>query len=113
MPPSCCRRRRPPQAAEIARLAGGVSHLVARGRSLLDAGDAALATHIAEWAVRAAPDDRAAQTLARDVYARRLAEAESLMAQGIFRAAMNDARRALGEAPDVAPVLSMGEERDA
>jgi len=101
------------QAAEIARLAGGVAHLVARGRSLLDAGDAVLATHIAEWAVRTAPDDRTAQALARDVYARRLAEAESLMAQGIFRAAMNDARRALGEAPDVAPVLSMGEERDA
>jgi len=63
--------------------------------------------------VRTAPDDRTAQALARDVYARRLADAESMMAQGIFRAAMNDARRALGEAPDVAPVLSMGDDRDA
>ena len=67
-----------------------------RGRALLDAGDAVLAAHLAEWATRAAPDDRAAQQLKRDVYERRLAEERSLMAQGIYRAAMNDARQALG-----------------
>jgi alkyl sulfatase BDS1-like metallo-beta-lactamase superfamily hydrolase len=87
------------QAAEIARLAGGVERVVARGRALLDAGDAVMASHVTEWATRAAPDDRAAQTLKRDVYARRLADAESLMARGIFRAAMQDAQRALGEEP--------------
>jgi hypothetical protein len=37
--------------------------------------------------------------LKRDVYAQRLDEAESLMARGIFRAAMHDAQRALGEEP--------------
>ena len=87
------------QAAEVARLAGGVATLVARGRALLDAGDAVLASHVAEWATRSAPDDRAAQELKRDVYGRRLGDAEALMARGIFRAAMQDAERALGQEP--------------
>jgi glyoxylase-like metal-dependent hydrolase (beta-lactamase superfamily II) len=81
------------QAAEITRLAGGTDALVERGRQLLAAGDSVMATHVAEWAVRGAPENRAAQALKRDVYERRLGEAESLMAQGIFRAAMNDAKK--------------------
>ena len=85
------------QAKEIAQLAGGVAAVVARGRSLLAQGDAVLASHLAEWATRAAPDDAAAQRLKRDVYERRLAEAHALMAQGIFRAAMNDAKKKLGD----------------
>ena len=87
------------QAEEVARLAGGVAAVVTRARTLLDAGDATTASHLAEWATRADPHDRAAQAVKRDVYARRLAEAESLMARGIFRAAMHDAERALGEEP--------------
>ena len=87
------------QAEEVARLAGGVPQLVARGRALLEAGDAVMASHVAEWATRAAPADQAAQALKRDVYARRLRDAEALMARGIFRAAMHDAQRALGEEP--------------
>jgi hypothetical protein len=38
-----------------------------------------------------------AGTRKRDVYAKRLEATPVLMAQGIFRAAMNDAREALGE----------------
>jgi glyoxylase-like metal-dependent hydrolase (beta-lactamase superfamily II) len=87
------------QAEEIATLAGGVAAIVARGRALLDAGDTATAAHLAEWATRAVPDDREAQVLKRDVYARRLDAEPSLMARGIFRAAMHDAERALGEEP--------------
>jgi glyoxylase-like metal-dependent hydrolase (beta-lactamase superfamily II) len=87
------------QAAEVATLAGGVGALIARGRVLLDGGDATTAAHLAEWATRAEPTSREAQALKRDVYARRLDEAESLMARGIFRAAMHDAERALGEEP--------------
>jgi len=87
------------QAREIAALAGGVESVVARGRRLLEAGDLALAAHLAEWATRAAPEAAEAQRFKRDVYARRLEATEALMAQGIFRAAMNDARAALGEAP--------------
>ncbi|MEO8604464.1 MAG: alkyl sulfatase dimerization domain-containing protein [bacterium] len=85
------------QAGEIASLAGGVDKLVARGRALLDAGDSKLAAHLAEWATRAAPADRDAQALKRDVYSRRLVEEHALMAQGIYRAAVNDARRVLHE----------------
>jgi alkyl sulfatase BDS1-like metallo-beta-lactamase superfamily hydrolase len=87
------------QAEEIARLAGGVAALVKRGRELLAATDATTAAHLAEWATRAEPADRDAQALKRDVYAALLAHAESLMARGIFRSAMNDAERALGEEP--------------
>jgi glyoxylase-like metal-dependent hydrolase (beta-lactamase superfamily II) len=85
------------QAEEVARLAGGVAAIVARGRAVLEEGDAVRAAHLAEWATRAAPSDRAAQALKRDVYERRLQQERSLMAQGIYRAAMIDAKKALGE----------------
>jgi glyoxylase-like metal-dependent hydrolase (beta-lactamase superfamily II) len=85
------------QGAAIAELAGGVEGLVARGRAMLEGGQTALAAHVAEWATHAAPDHAAAQELKRDVYAKRLLEEPSLMAQGIYRAAMNDAKAALGE----------------
>jgi hypothetical protein len=60
-----------------------------------------LASHLAEWAARAEPADRGAQALKRDVYSKRMDGAESFMAQNIFRAAMNEARAALGEEPVV------------
>lgn len=97
------------QAEEIADLAGGAHVLVARGRERLNAGALEMAAHLAEWATRAAPADRAAQAFKRDVYEARLAAEPSLMAQGIFRAAANDARRALGEDPlPAATLLSFG-----
>jgi len=82
------------QAQEIAQLAGGVDALVQRGRGLLDS-DTVLAAHLAEWATRADPADRAAQELKRDVYERRLRQESALMAQGIYRAARDDAKRVL------------------
>jgi len=85
------------QAAEIVSLAGGVAAIVARGRQRLAEGDTRLAAHLAEWATRAEPGDRSAQELKRDVYQRRLLEETALMAQGIYRAAMNDAKQTLGE----------------
>lgn len=96
------------QGAEIAALAGGIAPLVARGRDLLAKGDAVAAAHLAEWATRAEPGDRSAQELKRDVYKRRLEEEMSLMAQGIYRAAMNDALRALGEEIDASGGFRMG-----
>jgi hypothetical protein len=68
-----------------------------------------LAAHVAEWATRAEPDNRAAQELKRDVYDRRIDEESSLMGKGIYRAAANDARAALGEQP-IPPqtLLSLG-----
>ena len=99
------------QAREIAELAGGVAAIVQRGRALLEQDDPVMATHLAEWATQAAPADAAAQRLKRDVYARRLADARALMAQGIFRAAMNDAQRALGETTTPAGAIMLGQRR--
>lgn len=87
------------QAGEIAALAGGVDAIVARGREQLAAGNLKMAAHLAEWATRAAAGNRSAQELKRDVYERRMSEETSLMAQGIFRAAANDARAGLGQEP--------------
>lgn len=85
------------QAAEIAALAGGVPALVARGRALLAADDLELACHVAEWAIRAAPADVGALELKRDAYEKRFAATGNLMAQGIYRGAMNEALVALGQ----------------
>lgn len=90
------------QAREIAALAGGVDAVVARGSALLEQGDAQLAAHLAEWATRAEPEHREAQRLKSRVYEERMRAEPSLMGQGIFRAASNDARAALDEEP-IAP----------
>ncbi len=97
------------QARQVAALAGGVGAIAERGRELLAQGNAVLAAHLAEWATRAAPGDRRAQELKRDVYDKRHEEERSLMGKGIYRAAANDARHALGEEP-LAPqvALSLG-----
>jgi glyoxylase-like metal-dependent hydrolase (beta-lactamase superfamily II) len=85
------------QAKEITALAGGIAPIAARARVLLAEKNFTLAAHLAEWATRASPRDRDAQVLKRDVYRARLEAEANLMAQGVFRAAMNDARAALGE----------------
>jgi glyoxylase-like metal-dependent hydrolase (beta-lactamase superfamily II) len=90
------------QGAEIARLAGGVAAVVARGRQLLDTGDLAIACHLAEWAVWAEPGDEMAVAFKRDAYRARLATAGETMTQGIYRGAMNDAIAALGGEPEYA-----------
>ncbi len=87
------------QAMEIANLAGGVPALIARGRVLLAGGDSVMAMHIAEWATRALPADAPALTFKRDVYEQRLSETDNLMIAGVYRDAMNAARRALGQEP--------------
>lgn len=95
------------QGREIAGLAGGVEALVARGRELLTEGDLAMACHVAEWATQGQPDDQAAQELKRDAYRDRLASARETMTQGIYRAAMNDAIRALGGEPEAPGRLAL------
>ena len=83
------------QAQVIAEMAGGVAALVRAGRQHLADGDSVMAAHLAEWATRADAASREAQELKRDVYEKRLREEPSLMAQGIYRAARNDARAIL------------------
>lgn len=84
------------RAREIVTLAGGLPALVARARALAEE-DLPLACHLAEWAQLAAPADRAANEVVRDLFTKR-AEAEmSLMARNIFRAAVKRATEGLGE----------------
>jgi alkyl sulfatase BDS1-like metallo-beta-lactamase superfamily hydrolase len=78
------------QAGEIARLAGGVDRLVARARELAARDDLALASHLIDWAVQAAPDDRAAHALRAEIYTARAAASAALMTRGIFTAAAQE-----------------------
>ena len=77
-------------AGEVARLAGGVEGLVARARELAARDDLALASHLIDWAVQAAPDDRAAHALRAEIYTARAAASAALMTRGIFTAAAQD-----------------------
>lgn len=73
------------QAAEVARLAGGVAALVARARELA-ATDPRLATHVAEWAFLADRTDPAAQDVYDDLLEQRARAESGLMAQVNLRA---------------------------
>jgi alkyl sulfatase BDS1-like metallo-beta-lactamase superfamily hydrolase len=82
-----------PQAAlgrEVAALAGGIDVLVARAKALAAAGNLALASHLADWAVAAAPDDRAAHAARAAIYEARAEASAALMTRGIFAAAARD-----------------------
>ena len=79
-------------AREVAALAGGVEALVARARALAAAGDLALASHLIDWAVAAAPQHRDAHVVRADIYEARAAASPALMTRGIFAAAARDSR---------------------
>jgi alkyl sulfatase BDS1-like metallo-beta-lactamase superfamily hydrolase len=79
---------------EVAALAGGVDRVVARARALAAAGDLALASHLVDWAVAAAPLDRDAHLARADIYEARAAGSSALMTRGIFAAAARDSRAA-------------------
>jgi Tfp pilus assembly protein PilF len=98
---------------EVAALAGGHAALIARARTLLDEGNATLAAHLVEWAARVAPDDRDVQAAKRDVYQALFGTSDCLMARGIYRAALNDAQRALGESATPAGDRGMSLMRNA
>jgi alkyl sulfatase BDS1-like metallo-beta-lactamase superfamily hydrolase len=93
--------------AEIAALAGGVAGLVARARDLAAAGRLALASHLIDWAVATAPDDRDAHAARAEIYGRRAEQARALMTRGIFTAAARES------AEKAAPAPSPGEARPA
>jgi alkyl sulfatase BDS1-like metallo-beta-lactamase superfamily hydrolase len=81
---------------EVAALAGGVDGLVARARALAAAGDLALASHLADWAVAAAPQHRDAHAARAEIYEARAAASPALMTRGIFAAAARDSRAVAG-----------------
>jgi glyoxylase-like metal-dependent hydrolase (beta-lactamase superfamily II) len=79
-------------AAEIARLAGGVSALVARAEALAAAGELQLACHLADCALEADPAAPAVRGAVAALYERRAAGETGLMATNLFRAAAAYAR---------------------
>jgi alkyl sulfatase BDS1-like metallo-beta-lactamase superfamily hydrolase len=77
---------------EIASLAGGVSALVARARELASTDELPLASHLLDWAVAAAPEDREAHAARAEVYALRTKRERALMTRGVFGAAARDSK---------------------
>jgi alkyl sulfatase BDS1-like metallo-beta-lactamase superfamily hydrolase len=87
------------QAQEIAALAGGVVRLVERAQACAAAGDLAMASHVIDWAVAAAPDDQAAHAARMAIYTARAAGEKSTMSHGIFRATAVESAAKAGQEP--------------
>jgi alkyl sulfatase BDS1-like metallo-beta-lactamase superfamily hydrolase len=86
--------------SEVATLAGGVAPLLDRARALLAAGELALASHLVDWAVAAAPDSRPAHELRALVYETRAARSPAHMTRAIFTAtAASSTARTTNPAP--------------
>ncbi|WP_062266605.1 MBL fold metallo-hydrolase [Endozoicomonas arenosclerae] len=64
------------QSAEIVNLAGGIDALVERGNALINT-DIVLASHLADWAWMADPDNANVQKLVIDVYRERINDLRS------------------------------------
>ncbi len=75
-------------ATEVAELAGGTDVLVARARALAEQGDLRMACQVIEWAGRAEPDSIEVHGARAEIYAARRDAERSLMAKGIFGAAV-------------------------
>jgi glyoxylase-like metal-dependent hydrolase (beta-lactamase superfamily II) len=79
-------------AREVAGLAGGPSALAGRALAAAEAGDLALACHLADWALEAAPGDPVVQQAVAGLYEQRAEAEESLMAVNLYRSAAAYAR---------------------
>jgi len=82
---------------EVASLAGGVESLVRRAKELAASGDLRLACHLLDWAVAAAPVDRAAHAARGEIYAERTKQSSALMSKGVFGAAARDSAAKAGK----------------
>jgi alkyl sulfatase BDS1-like metallo-beta-lactamase superfamily hydrolase len=78
------------RAKEIVELAGGVERIIARALARLAGGELQLASHLADWAAAASPENREAHAARAKIYATRAAGAKSTMARGIFGAAAEE-----------------------
>jgi glyoxylase-like metal-dependent hydrolase (beta-lactamase superfamily II) len=79
-------------ATEVATLAGGAKALATRAKEIADTGDLRLASHLADFALEAAPRDADVQSVVGAIYERRADAEKSLMAVNIFHAAASYAR---------------------
>jgi glyoxylase-like metal-dependent hydrolase (beta-lactamase superfamily II) len=79
-------------ARQVAKLAGGTDALVAEARTLADAGDLAVACHLADYALEVDPSDSAVAEQVAEIYDRRAEAETSLMAINIYRSAAAYAR---------------------
>jgi len=77
-------------ASELATLVGGAAVLADRALELLAGNDLRLAGHLAEFAALADPKDPGVLAVRREVNEARLNSERSLMAQGIYRWAVNE-----------------------
>jgi alkyl sulfatase BDS1-like metallo-beta-lactamase superfamily hydrolase len=80
-------------ARELAALAGGAEALAARAQALVVAGELRLASHLADFALEAAPDQPAIQAAVSEVYEQRAERETSLMAVNLFKSAAAYARQ--------------------
>ena len=79
-------------ASEIAELAGGASALLDRAEALSAVGDLRLVSHLADYALEAAPSDPDVQQRVAALYDLRAESETSLMATNLFRSAASYAR---------------------
>jgi glyoxylase-like metal-dependent hydrolase (beta-lactamase superfamily II) len=83
-------------ANEVVVLAGGSAAVVARARELAGTGELRVACELIEIAAQAEHTDVAVHTARAEIYARHRAAATSLMAKGIFEAAVNESTAIAG-----------------
>lgn len=84
-------------AAELASLAGGADRLADRAAQLATDGDFRLASHLADLAAWAAPDDATVHGVRAEVYSARRKHETSLMSKGIFASALRESRAVVDE----------------
>jgi alkyl sulfatase BDS1-like metallo-beta-lactamase superfamily hydrolase len=71
-------------ASEIATLVGGARVLADRARQLADEGDYRVASHLAELAAQAAPEDAGVHAARAEVFRQRAETERSTMSKGVF-----------------------------
>lgn len=79
-------------AVELATLAGGADRLAARASDAAGTGEFRIASHLADLAAWAAPEDRVIHGIRAEVYRARRASETSLMAKGIFAGAVRESK---------------------
>jgi alkyl sulfatase BDS1-like metallo-beta-lactamase superfamily hydrolase len=84
-------------ASELAALSGGATVLAGRAEELSAAGEHRLASHLAELAAAAAPEDPGVHRVRAAVYRDRGAQERSLMARGVYRWAESQSAERAGD----------------